>query len=116
MIEKEVVTVREPATETPSSAVIGARIVYYVGGLIVALLGLRFVLALLGAAQGNAFVDTVYGTSGLFVMPFYGIFGEPVYGQSQLETSTLVAMLVYSLITTGIARLFTIGSRNATEV
>ena len=88
------------------------RIVYYIGGAIIALLALRFVLALLGAAQGNPFVDFIYGLSTVFVWPFYGIFGEPVYGRSQFESSTLVAMIVYALLTVGIGRLFTLGSRD----
>ena len=89
------------------------RIVYYIGGAIIALLVVRFVLALLGAAQGNPFVDFIYGLSSIFVWPFYGIFGEPTYGSSQFESSTVVAIVVYALLTVGIGRLFTLGSRDS---
>ncbi len=117
MAEREVVRIRDAdGVAAPSSAVVSARIVYYIGGVIIGLLALRFILALLGAAQGNPFVDFVYALSGVFVMPFYGIFGEPTYGASQLETSTLVAMLMYALITAAVARLLTLGSRHANEV
>lgn len=97
------------AHEVPGN-VKAARIVRFIGSAIVALLALRFILALLGAAEGNAFVDFVYGLSAVFVAPFFGIFGEPTYGASQLETSTLVAMAVYALLAEGIARLLTLNS------
>jgi hypothetical protein len=94
-----------------SGAVIGRRIVYYITGFIVILLLIRMILLLLGANQGNAFVDFVYGLSGVFAMPFYGIFSyTPTYGSSVFETSTVVAILVYGLVGWGIGKLFTIGS------
>lgn len=101
------------ADDRVPGTVLGQRIVYYIGGAIISLLALRFLLQLLAANQGNAFVDFVYGLSSFFVMPFWGIFGEPTYGQSQFETSTLVAIIVYALLTVGIAKLFTLGSRRA---
>lgn len=101
-------------TAVPSS-VIAKRVIYYIGGVIVALLALRLLLQLLGANQGNDFVNFIYGLSGAFVTPFFGIFGEPTFGQSQLETSTLVAIVVYSLITIGLGKLVTLG-RPRTEV
>ena len=91
-----------------SGVVIAQRIVYYIGGVILALLALRLILQLLGANQGSDFVGFIYGLSGVFVAPFFGIFGEPTFGQSQLETSTLVAIVVYGLITVGIAKLITV--------
>ena len=99
-----------------SSNILAKRVTYYIGGVIVALLAVRFVLALLGAAQGNAFVDFVYGLSAVFVAPFYGIFGEPTYGVSQFETSTLVAIIVYALLTVGVGKLFTLNSPRSAEV
>ena len=99
-----------------SSNILAKRVTYYIGGVIIALLAVRFVLALLGAAQGNAFVDFVYGLSAVFVAPFYGIFGEPTYGVSQFETSTLVAIIVYALLTVGVGKLFTLNSPRSAEV
>lgn len=99
--------------DTVSGGEMARRIVYYIGGAIIALLVVRFVLALLGAAQGNPFVDFIYGLSSIFVWPFYGIFGEPTYGSSQFESSTVVAIVVYALLTVGIGRLFTLGSRDS---
>lgn len=124
MAEREVVrTTEEPAVhdrrvvreDRPSGSVVAERIVWYVTGVIIALLALRLVLQLLGANEGNAFVDLVYGLSGIFAQPFFGMFSyEPSYGVSYFEVSTLVAILIYALLGWGIARLFTLGSHRET--
>ena len=100
------------ATSVPA-AVLAQRVVYYLVGLIVALLLFRIVLLLLAANQGNVFVDFVYGLSGIFAAPFFGIFSyTPAYGSSVFELSSVVAILVYLLVGWGIASLVTLGSRN----
>lgn len=129
MADQQKTEVRETTTTTPDESttrqtartddrvpgnVVAQRVVYYLGGALLALLALRFILQLLGANEGNGFVDFIYGLSFVFVSPFFGIFGtEPTYGASQLETSTLVAIIVYGLLTVGVAKLFTLGSRRA---
>jgi hypothetical protein len=101
--------IRTTATRTrTSSGTLAKRIVYYIGGVIIALIALRFLLLLLGANQGSGFVDFVYGLSGIFVAPFVGIFGEPTFGVSYVETSSIVAIVVYALLTIGIGKLFTL--------
>ena len=96
------------------SGLVAQRVVWYVVGVILALLAIRVVLLLLGANRENAFVDFIYGLSGVFAAPFYGIFSyEPSYGISTLEISSLVAMAVYALVGWGIAKLFTLGSNRA---
>jgi hypothetical protein len=98
-------------SETVGNNVVARRIVYYIAGFIIALLALRLVLLLLAANQGAPFVDFVYGLSGIFAWPFYGIFSyQPSYGQSTFEISTVVAIIVYALIAMGIAKLFTLTS------
>ena len=91
-----------------SGVVIAQRVIYYIGGVIVALLVVRLLLQLFGASQISDFVNFVYSLTGIFVMPFFGIFGEPTFGQSHFETSTLVAIVVYSLVIIGIAKLITV--------
>jgi uncharacterized membrane protein len=98
-------------TSVPTG-VLARRIVYYIGGVIIALLVVRFVFLMLGANQGSPFVDFIYGLSGVFVAPFAGIFGEPKFGVSYFETSSLVAILIYALLTVGIGKLFTLGSKH----
>lgn len=111
--------VRRESVSTSSrvdGGVIARRVVYYLGGVIIALLALRVVLLMLGANQGSAFVDFVYVVSGFFAAPFHGIFNyQPAYGASIFEVSTLVAIVVYALLTVGIGRLFTLG-RPRTDV
>jgi hypothetical protein len=96
-------------------AVVARRIIYYVGGVIIALIALRFVFLLLGANQGSPFVDFIYGLSGVFVAPFNGIFGEPTFGVSYFETSSLVAIIIYALLTIGIGKLLTLGQPRSAE-
>ena len=91
-----------------SGVVIAQRIIYYIGGVIIALLAVRLLLQLFGANQASEFVSFVYSLSGIFVAPFYGIFGEPTFGQSHFETSALVAIVVYTLVIVGIAKLLAV--------
>ena len=89
-----------------STQVAVARFVYYVAGVIAAFLIARIVLLLLAANQGSAFVDFVYTVGGWFASPFYGIFSyQPQYGQSVLEISSIVAVVVYSLVAMAIVKL-----------
>jgi hypothetical protein len=111
-VQREVVT---ESVAAPSS-VVAQRVVWYITGVIVALLALRLVLQLLGANVGNGFVDFIYSLSGVFAAPFFGMFSyEPSYGVSYFEVSTLVAVIIYALVGWGIAKLFTLGS-NRTDV
>lgn len=92
-------------------AVLAKRVIYYVTGFIITLLLLRMVLLLLAANQGNGFVDFIYGLSGFFAAPFYGIFSyTPVYGSSVFEVSSVVAIIIYALVGWGAATLVTLGS------
>ncbi|MEO5950572.1 MAG: YggT family protein [Candidatus Saccharimonadales bacterium] len=112
--------VRRQAVETRSSlsgSIIAQRVVWYIVGVIVALLAVRIVLQLLGANQGNGFVDFVYSLSGIFAAPFFGMFSyQPTYGASTLEIGTIVGIIVYTLVGWGFAKLFTIGSQHHTTV
>ena len=77
-----------------------ARVVSVIGGVIVALLGLRFLLSLLGANRSNVFADFIYTVSAPFLTPFFGLFNyTPRFGISRFEFETLVAMLAYGIIT-----------------
>ena len=101
--------VRESTVERrTSSGTLAKRIVYYIGGVIIALIALRFIFLLLGANRGSGFVDFIYDLSAIFVAPFVGIFGESTFGVSYVETSSIVAIIVYALITVGIGKLFTL--------
>ena len=91
-----------------SNVVVMQRVVWFIVGVINTLIALRFVLLLLGANQGAGFTDFTYTMSAPLVAPFVGIFGEPAYGRSVFEISSLLAILVYTLIGLGIAKLITL--------
>jgi len=91
---------------------VAERIVYFIGGLIMALLALRFLLSLMGANRGNAFASMIYSVSYPFAAPFFGLFNyQANYGVSRFEFETLIAILVWGLVTLAVARLLTIGRR-----
>lgn len=106
---------RQTISESASAptGIVAQRIVWYITGAILTLLLLRLVLQILGANQGNGFVDFIYALSGVFAAPFFGMFSyTPSYGASMFEPSTLVAILIYALLGWGIAKLFTLGSNH----
>jgi hypothetical protein len=87
-----------------------ARIIWYVAGVLLVLLGLRFILSLLGANTTNSFANFIYKASHPFVAPFFSLFNyhNYTYGTSHFEAYTLVAMLVYGLIAWGLVELVTL--------
>jgi len=96
----------DTVTEAGSFGGAVARIIYFVSGIIMALLGLRFVLALLGANPANPFADFIYTTSHPFVAPFFGLFNyQSIYGVSRFELETLIAIVVYAILAWGIVRM-----------
>ncbi|HET8884252.1 MAG TPA: hypothetical protein VFM68_02170 [Candidatus Saccharimonadales bacterium] len=100
------------STEKVGTGVIVRRIIYYIAGFIVALLSLRILLLLLAANQNAPFVEFIYNLSAIFAWPFFGIFSyQPTYGQSVLEISSIVAVIVYGLGAMGLAKLFTLTSK-----
>ena len=81
------------------------RTTYFVLGVLEIILLLRFLFRLLGANQSSSFVVFLYNLSHVFVVPFYGIFNDPTFGNSVLEITTLIAMLIYALLAWGIVSL-----------
>lgn len=83
-----------------------ANIIYAIGGFIEALVGLRFVLRLVGANPDNALVSWIYAWSTSFVAPFSGIFGQDatvVSGVGAVTTSmfdwtALIALIVIGIV------------------
>jgi uncharacterized protein YggT (Ycf19 family) len=86
-----------------------SRIVWFIAGILLILLGFRFVLALLGANTTNSFANFIYKCSHPFVSPFFSLFSyKQNYGVSHFEIYTLVAIVVYAIIAWGIVKLFTL--------
>jgi hypothetical protein len=91
---------------------VAARVVYLLGGILLALLGIRFLLMLLGANRGNGFTDFIYSVTHPFVAPFFGLFNyQEQFGVHRFEFETLIAIIVYALVIWALARLVTLGSR-----
>ena len=94
---------------------------YFFFGALEILLTFRLVLKLTGASVSSAFVGLIYGLSGIFVLPFEGIFrrgfAQGLETTSILEPSTLVAIIVYAVLALGAVRLLRIltGERQETE-
>ncbi len=92
----------------------GTQIIWYLLGLLEALLAFRFVLKLLAANSSAGFSSFIYNTSSPFAAPFLNVFRITRVEGSVFEWTTLLAMLVYGLIAWGLVKLFLIGKTVST--
>jgi len=86
-------------------------VTYLVFGIIEGLLAIRLVLKLLGANQQAGFTSFVYGVTDFFMAPFRNLLpavGSGGASSAVLETSVLIAIIVYALIAWVLARLIVI--------
>lgn len=84
----------------------GTQIVWYILGILEALLAVRFILKLLGANPAAGFSNFVYDVSYIFAAPFLNVFQITKVDSSIFEWTTLLAMIVYYIIALGIIKLF----------
>jgi hypothetical protein len=84
----------------------GTQVVWYILGVLEALLMFRFILKLLAANPNAGFSNFIYDASYIFAAPFVNVFSRVRVEGSVLELGTLLAMLVYYLVALGIIRLF----------
>ena len=91
---------------------IAERVVYYMLGLLQALLVFRLVFKFLGANPQNGFVVFIYEKSQTLLTPFTAIFStertQGIENTGVLEPATIIAMVVYTLIGWGIVKLFNV--------
>ena len=101
--------IKKPQEEADHQQNVAERIVWFVAGIILVLLGFRFLLSLFGANPTNGFADFIYDTSHPFVAPFFNLFNydSVTAGASTFEVYTLFAMIFYGVIAWGIASLVT---------
>ena len=90
------------------------QVVWYLLGLLEALLAFRFVLKLLAANPSAGFSSFIYMVSRPFAAPFLSVFRITKVEGSVLEWTTLLAMFVYWLVAFGIVKLFFIGKTVST--
>ena len=102
--------VKNSSDEAEHRQNVAERVVWFVGGILLTLLGFRFVLSLLGANTSNGFANFIYSTSHPFVAPFFSLFKYSNYsnGVSHFEIYTLVAIVFYVVVAWGIAKLVTL--------
>jgi len=105
VVRSEHVSVPSVAAQRSAGVERAKQVIYYIFGVVEALLAIRFVLLLLGANEASGFVRLIYGLSQPFVLPFQGIFGVPSFDGSVMEWSSLVGIVVYLLVAYGLARL-----------
>ncbi|QQS21409.1 MAG: YggT family protein [Candidatus Moraniibacteriota bacterium] len=96
------------------------RIVYYIVGVIEVLLAFRLVFQLLGASLKSGFVQFIYSLSGVFNLPFSGIFSRAttkgVETVAVFDPSTIIAMIVYAILAWGIVKLLVISAQRPDQV
>lgn len=80
------------------------QIVWYLLGVVEALLLFRLALKAFGANAGSGFADLIYTLSAPFALPFIGIFGPTVSDTAIIEWSTILAAIVYLILAFGIVQ------------
>lgn len=73
------------------------RILWTILGLLEMLLGIRFVLHVIGANPASGFAQFIYGVTGPFMAPFVNLVSTPTAGSTVFEVTALIAMAVYAL-------------------
>lgn len=89
-------------------------LIYYFFGAVEILLAFRLVLKIMGASLSSGFVKMIYGVTGIFILPFEGIFRrgftQGIETTSVIEPSVVVAIIVYVVLAWGIVKLIRIAS------
>lgn len=123
IVTKETITTRHDDTNTVEATPVNNSatssqtieyLIYFLFGVLEVLLAFRLILKLAGASVGSAFVGLIYSLTGIFILPFEGIFhrgfAQGVETTSVLEPSTVVAIIVYAVLAMGIIKLVRIFS------
>ncbi len=104
------------ASTSPSTKPLyrGTQVVWYIVGILEALLAFRFILKLLGANPYAGFTDFIYSITYPFAAPFLSVFRMTKVEGAIFEWTTLLAMIVYWLLAMAIAKLFVMGKTVST--
>jgi uncharacterized protein YggT (Ycf19 family) len=93
--EERAVAARERKAYLVGRVTQGVDYLFY---LLYGLLGIRFVLALLGASEQAGFVQFINGLTQPFYAPFAGIVARPAVNGGVLDFPLLIALLAYALL------------------
>lgn len=74
------------------------QLIWLLLGVLEAVIALRIGLKLIGANPGSPIVALIYGLTNLFLFPFTGLVNSPMFGNMELELSSMFAMLIYGLL------------------
>lgn len=122
VVKETVTTQKEGTTPVVVAPVVSAAtssqtteyLVYFFFGALEILLAFRLVLKLTGASLSSGFVGLIYGLTGIFILPFEGIFrrgfGQGLETTAIIEPATVVAIFVYVVLAWGIVKLVRIFS------
>ena len=92
----------DPAAEKAATVDWVNRLIWFIIGLMVALIAIRAILLGTGANEAAGFAQLIYGLTDWMVAPFAGLFGGFTYpGAAQtavFEPASLVAIVVYLLL------------------
>lgn len=93
------------------------QIVLLLVGTLEILIGLRLMFKLIGANPENPIVTVIYGITSLFLIPFTGLVDSPTADGMILETSSIVAIVIYALLAVAYKKLiWVISSRPRSPV
>jgi hypothetical protein len=94
-----------------------SQVVDYIFWVIYALLGMRFLLALMAARSGAGFVKFIVAVSNPFYLPFQGIVASPrTDGGHTLLLPIVVAIIAYALLHLGINGLLRMFAHRKTAI
>ncbi len=110
---REVVVAGQVESEASNSQTM-EYLIYFFFGVLETLLAFRLILKIAGASLSSGFVGLIYGITGVFILPFEGIFrrafAQGAETTSIFEPSALVAIIVYAVLAWGIVKLVRISS------
>lgn len=99
VVENRVRVMPTPAERQLASLYRAKQILWFIIGVIVSLIALRFVLLALGANPDAGFAAFIYGLTDIFVSPFADLFApERADNGSYFEFGSLIAIAVYLLL------------------
>ncbi len=92
--------VEESVRRSPSGGEVARRVVVFLFGIVQGFIGLRVILLLADASQGNGIVRFVYDVSAVLVGPFEGVLHTNAVqaGTSVLDVAALVALVGWTIL------------------
>lgn len=83
---------------------VAVRIIRFLGTLLVAALGIRLLISFFGSVRGSVVGNFIYDITHPLVVPFSGVFDKMFQlNTGRVDVATLVAMIIYTLATVGLA-------------